>query len=70
MLQRINQSVDQLSEYLAQRKGLIPLMGVLLVLLNFVLGLIPGLGWVTSSDLFLHLGVITAIVGFMLAWAL
>jgi hypothetical protein len=70
MLQRINQSVDQLSEYLAQRKGLIPLMGVLLVLLNFVLGLIPGLDWVASSDLFLHLGVITAIVGFMLAWAL
>lgn len=70
MLQRLNQSVDHLSDYLAQRKGLIPLVGVLLVLLNFVLGLIPGLGWVASSDLFLHLGVVTAIIGFMLAWAL
>ncbi len=70
MLQRINQSVDHLSEYLAQRKGLIPSLGVLLVVLNFVLGLVPRLGWVASSDLLLHLGVITAIIGFMLAWAL
>ncbi len=65
----LSQFVDRLSEFLAHRKGLLPIIGGGLVLLNFVLGL-ASQGWLARSDLFLHLGILLAIVGFMLAWAL
>lgn len=70
MLLRFNKFLDVLSDFLAKRKGLIPAIGILLVLVNFVLSLIPGLGWFVESDLLLHLGVILGILGFMVAWAL
>jgi hypothetical protein len=69
-LKRFNQFLDQLSNYLAHRKGLLPMAGVLMVGINFIFQLIPGMGWLASSNLFLHLGVILSIVGMMLAWAL
>ena len=70
MMRRINVLLDRLSEYLAARNGLLPFLGVFLVILNFILQFFPGLGWLSSSNLFLHLGVILAILGLMLAWAL
>ena len=69
-MQGFNQFLDNLSDFLSKRKGLVPLLGILLVVLNFILRLIPGLGWLGESDLFLHLGVILGILGFMIAWAL
>jgi hypothetical protein len=63
--------VDNASNYFAHRKGLLPLIGILLVIINYILPFIFGLGNViTGSNLFLHLGVIIAIFGLMLAWAL
>jgi hypothetical protein len=62
--------LDVLSEYLAHRKGLLPLAGIFLVVLNLLVQIVfPG-SWLASSHLFLHFGVIIAILGFMLAWAL
>jgi hypothetical protein len=66
----ISKFLDRTSEFLAHRKGLLPLLGILLVILNFLLNLIPGVGWLATSDLLLHLGVIIAILGFLLAQAL
>lgn len=66
----ISKFLDRASEFLAHRKGLLPLLGILLVLLNFLLNLIPGVGWLATSHLLLHLGVIIAILGFLLAQAL
>jgi hypothetical protein len=63
--------VDNASNYFADRKGLLPLIGILLVIINYILPFI--LGWdniVAASNLFLHLGVVIAIFGMMLAWAL
>jgi hypothetical protein len=51
-------------------KGLLPLLGMLLIVINFFLPFLFGLNWVTGSNLFLHLGVLVAIFGMMLAWAL
>jgi len=68
-MEKISQFIDFLSEFLAQRKGLIPAIGILLVLLNFILQFLP-LGWLVESNLFLHLGIITGLFGIMLAWAL
>ena len=70
MLKRFNTFLDFVSEYLSRRKGLLPIIGILLVIVNFIVGLFPGLGWIAGSDVFLHLGVIIAILGFLLAWAL
>lgn len=65
----LNRLLDRLSEYFAHRKGLLPLVGIVLVLINFVFQLIPA-GWLSTSHFFMHLGLIVAIFGFMLARAL
>jgi hypothetical protein len=62
--------VDRASNFFAHRKGLLPLIGILLVSVNYILPFLFGLTLITGSNLFLHLGVIVAIFGFMLAWAL
>ncbi len=63
--------IDQLSEYLAHRKGLLPLLGLLLVVVNLILQFVlPGGDFLVTSNLLLHLGVIVAIFGLLLAWAL
>ena len=61
---------DRLSEYLAHRKGLLPLMGMGLVLLNLILQFVLPPSWFTTSNFLLHIGIIIAIFGLMLAWAL
>jgi len=66
----ISRWLDSLSEFLAHRKGLLPLFGLLLVALNLLLQFILPGGWVVTSNLFLHLGVMLAIFGLVLAWAL
>lgn len=66
----LSKLVDSASNYFAHRKGLLPLLGIVLVIVNFILPFIFGLNVITGSNLFLHLGVIVAIFGFMLAKAL
>jgi hypothetical protein len=65
----ISRVIDRLSEYFAARKGLLPMLGILLVVANYIVRFLP-LGWFSSSDLLLHMGIILAIFGFMIAWAL
>ena len=67
----ISKLLDWFSEFLAHRKGLLPLIGIVLIMINFILQFFFPLDhWLTGSDLFLHLGVVIAIFGMMLAWAL
>ena len=67
----ISKMLDRLSEFLAHRKGLLPLIGILLIIINLALQFfIPPDHWLTDTNLFMHLGVIVAIFGMMLAWAL
>ncbi|MBI3163650.1 MAG: hypothetical protein HYZ24_03125 [Chloroflexi bacterium] len=66
----ISKLLDFFSNYLAHRKGLLPIIGIILILVNLVLQFIfPGSILVTTN-LFLHIGLIVAIFGLMLAWAL
>ncbi|MBE9474261.1 MAG: hypothetical protein IMY85_05165 [Chloroflexi bacterium] len=65
-----SQFLDAASEFLARRKGLLPIVGILLVIFNGVLQFIPGSGAIVETNIFLHLGVIIAVLGIMLAWAL
>jgi len=63
--------LDRMSEYFAHRKGLLPLIGLVLILVNLILQFIFPIDlWLISTNLFLHIGLIIAIFGLMLAWAL
>ena len=66
----LSKLLDNTSNYIAHRKGLLPLIGILMVIINFILPFFIGPNFITLSNLFLHLGVIVAIFGMMLAWAL
>jgi hypothetical protein len=66
---KLSKIIDRLSNYLADRKGLLPLVGILLVLINLLFQIVP-VGWLTTSNLFLHLGVIVSIIGLMFYWVL
>jgi len=69
-LGKLNQLLDHLSDYFAHRKGLLPIFGLIFVVINLILQMIPGLGWLASSNLFLHFGIILAIIGMLLSWVL
>ena len=69
MFQWMNRMLDKVSEYLATRKGLLPLTGIALIIVNFFLQFFP-VGWLKDTNLCLHVGLVIAIFGLMLAWAL
>jgi len=62
--------LDVASNYLATRKGLLPIIGMVLILVNFILVILFPEWSIARVNLALHLGIIIAIVGQMLAWAL
>ena len=70
MIGWLSKMIDRLSEYLAHRKGLLPMLGLLLIIANLILQLVLPPDWVRDSNLLLHIGLIIAILGLMLAWAL
>ncbi len=70
MGQKLNEWVDQLSEFFAARKGLLLFAGIILILCNALLQFIPNIGWLASSNLLLHIGIIVALIGVLLAWTL
>jgi len=61
--------LDSASNFLAARKGLLPLLGLLLIIINFILVLTDA-GWLAETNFFLHIGLVIALLGFLLAWAL
>lgn len=62
--------LDHMSEYLAHRKGLLPIIGLFLILINLLIQFIfPG-SFLATTNLSLHIGLIVAIFGLMLSWAL
>lgn len=69
MFQWMNKMLDKLSEYLAARKGLLPLIGILLIAADFALQFFP-VGWLAEKNLLLYAGLLIAIFGLMLARAL
>jgi hypothetical protein len=70
MISWLSKMLDHISEFLAHRKGLLPLVGLLFIIANLALQFILPPGWVRDSNLLLHIGLIVSILGLMLAWAL
>jgi hypothetical protein len=61
--------LDRLSAFIARYKGLPTMLAVVLVLLNLLLQFFD-LGWLTDSNLLLHLGIVIGLIGLLLAEAL
>jgi hypothetical protein len=70
MIRWLSDFLDVLSEFLAHRKGLLPLLGMALILINLIFQFTLPPGWLRDSNLFLHFGLLVSIFGLMLAWAL
>jgi membrane-bound ClpP family serine protease len=66
----ISKLLDRLSEFLAHRKGLLPILGIVMILFNLLIQFILPGNFLATTNLFLHIGLVTAIFGLMLAWAL
>jgi hypothetical protein len=62
----LNRVLDYVSGQIARRRGLPVLLGVGLVVLNFVFQFIPGLRVLTTGNLLLHLGVVVGLLGLLL----
>lgn len=65
--------MKQISDFLARLPGLPVLVGLGLVLVNFVLQLLPPwpvIGWMADVNLLLHLGLVISLFGTLLARAL
>jgi hypothetical protein len=69
MTELFSSILTKLADFFSSRKGLLPILGIVLILINFALRFLPP-NWFNQTDFFLHLGLIVAIFGFMLAWAL
>jgi len=70
MMQWFSKILDWISEFLARRKGLLPLIGIAFILINLTLQFLLPHYWFVASNLLLHIGLIIAIFGLMLAWVL
>jgi hypothetical protein len=64
----MNQILDKLNEVIGEQPGLLPLLGIGLIILNFLLQFFPGpgSGWLVDSNLFLHVGLIMGLLGILL----
>jgi len=63
-------SLQKLADFLERVKGLPILIGILLVVLNFIVQYIPGLASLGNNNLLLHLGVVVGLLGVLLAEAI
>jgi hypothetical protein len=61
--------LTRLSAFISRYRGLPTLIAVGLIVVNFILQFVP-MGWLSSSNLFLHLGIIVGLIGILLAEAL
>jgi hypothetical protein len=66
----ISKLLDRLSEFIAHRKGLLPIIGLLLIIGNLMIQFIMPGTLLATSNLLLHIGLIVSIFGLMLSWAL
>jgi len=69
MKSKLSGFLDTISTFFEKRKGFLPLLGLVLIILNFFITLFSS-NWLAQTNFFLHLGLIFVILGFLIAWAL
>lgn len=70
MKTRINKILDLFATFLAHHKGLLPIVGILFIVINAILQFTAMSNIVAETNLFLHVGIVVALIGFLLAWSL
>jgi hypothetical protein len=69
----VNRLLKKTSDFLGRLPGLPILVGIGMVVANFVLLLLPDwpvVGWLAEKQVLLHLGIIIGLLGVLLSWAL
>ncbi|MBK8901370.1 MAG: hypothetical protein IPM53_09320 [Anaerolineaceae bacterium] len=61
----MNDFLDKVSDFLSKYPGLLPLVGLGLIILNLILQIFPG-SWFVDRHILLHLGLIVSLVGLLL----
>lgn len=63
----MNELFDKTSAFLARRPGMLPLLGITLILLNFLAQISLGDGvWFVRTDILLHIGLVVGLLGLLL----
>ena len=65
----LSKILSKLSGFFSSRKGLLIFIAIILVIFNFLIGLIFN-NWIAESNLLLHLGIVIGFLGILIAWAL
>jgi hypothetical protein len=68
-MKSLSKFLDNLSNFFAHRKGLLIIVGILLITINLVITIFSS-GWLANNAFFLHVGLIIALIGILLSWAL
>ena len=61
----MNKLLDKLNHFFGKYPGLLPMIGIGLIVLNLLLQFFPG-SWLVESNLFLHIGLIISLFGILL----
>lgn len=61
----MNEWLDKVGDFLGEKPGLLPLVGLALIGLNFILQLVPP-NWFAEVNLLLHLGLVISLLGLLL----
>lgn len=61
----MNKLIDKLSHFFGKYPGLLPIVGLLFIILNLLLQPFQNI-WIVESNLFLHIGLITSLIGILL----
>lgn len=61
----MNDFLDKVSDFLSKYPGLLPLVGLGLIVLNLILQIFPG-NWFVDRNILLHLGLIISLLGLLL----
>lgn len=62
-----NRFLEKAADFFAEKPGLLPVLALILIAINFLLRLFPGAGnWLVETDLLLHVGLILGFVGLLI----
>jgi hypothetical protein len=70
MITKLSNLLDKLSTFLAHRKGLFPVIGLFLIIVNFFCLIVFPDIWLSKTNFFLHFGILIGFLGFLLSRAL
>ncbi|MCP4421804.1 MAG: hypothetical protein GY805_34760 [Chloroflexi bacterium] len=61
----MNDFLDKMSDFLSKYPGLLPLLGLALIVINLILQIFPG-NWFVDRNILLHIGLIVSLIGLLL----